>query len=185
MTLALTSGHLTRTLSGHLAICPVGFPQCCLYPDPASITISGATGCAAFANGTYALPPDGFPNPPCEHWLTVPVDPPADVTVDYCATDVSFGATRYWHPKELNVIVYRNDNEYFTPIGGVLVGTQGVRVFLEIVVNLWVASGPSIVSTRTYGSFWYRQTCQTGTFVTDYIADAANGTSPTSISVDW
>ena len=66
--LKITSGHLTVTGTGHLAIC-AGFPQCCLYPDPATVTIAGATGCAAFANGTYALPPDGFPNPPCQHWL--------------------------------------------------------------------------------------------------------------------
>lgn len=51
------NGHLARTSTGHLALCPSG--GCCSTIDePISVTLSSFTGAFAWANGTYALQQD-------------------------------------------------------------------------------------------------------------------------------
>ena len=49
--LQLTSGHLSRTSTGHLAKCN----PCFCTDVPVSVTFSGATGCLAIMNGTFSL----------------------------------------------------------------------------------------------------------------------------------
>jgi hypothetical protein len=56
MALKRTSGHLTRTPSGHLAKCP---SDCCDTYTPVSVAISVGSPCESLFAGTYALSTDG------------------------------------------------------------------------------------------------------------------------------
>lgn len=55
MSLRLTSGHLTYTPGGHLALCGGEPPDCCTAGLVTEVTLSGATGHCSAANGTFAL----------------------------------------------------------------------------------------------------------------------------------
>lgn len=147
-------GHITRNSSGarHLAKCQL---PCCTArgTDPSvSVTLSGATGCAAAANGTYVIPKYGQCTFRLEDFTTPP---------DYCSGACYEGYYGiygrhylYWHYQGVRLWCELD------------AATAVVRVYAEVWYQGWWNSN-GLASCRQYSpmrvDLWFsRDTCDSG-----------------------
>jgi len=151
-------GHLLRNAAHHLVNDCGGGGVCCDYlPSTITATLSGATGCAAYMNGTFVMNHVGSgcsylyeehpsaPGSPCDAMLA-------------CTTATIGGYTTYWYVDYIKVIATLSNTD------------ASFSVAAQILWRAFYApSGTCIVRStypgeyRTNDCTFSRATCRTGT----------------------
>ena len=152
MHLELTSGHLSKTATAHLAKCG---GTCCDDVTAVTVTLTNWAGCFAHMNGTYVLGQLG-----CvwsiEESDTGPASP-CSASGDLCQTTSAGGITYYWYNlAKVRGIYVTLDNDSTSP-------------FIDVRVDcrIWayrLSGGLCTDRGSAYGETndWTRATCDSG-----------------------
>lgn len=145
--------------------CDEEFEFCCDQGPVLSATFTGATGCAAGLNATFALTAFGSCQYVYDSGTLTPTDPCG--TACYTDVDPSFGFTRYWHPTRYAVTVTLSATD------------QSVEVVATVSYTAYRIVGPDcnitfVIPARAGISTFRRTTCTSGAFTRD-------GGAPTGI----
>lgn len=150
--LALTSGHLTRTASEHLAKCASDPPESCCDLNPASIsiTLSGGANCGTHANGTFIL----LPGASCQYGYTEDIDTNSNMCTGYCYSETISGTLVFWRPRTLTL--------------SAILSASGQEVTLGVTLTMWAnnLAGSTCLSYFPSGGIptvnFARNTCDNG-----------------------
>lgn len=153
----LTSGHLTYTPGGHLAICG-DFPICCDGGPPDTVTLSGGTGCFAIFNGTFAMTVAVNPcNSEFIDTIAVPGNPCTAGTHCAATTEIIgfISRTVYHYPFAYGVEAYTSNTD------GTITIQIGANLGWYYIDNFGNCITPGI-PTRSLGATYTRSTCRSG-----------------------